>query len=121
MLCEKCNEREATVHVTGSSRVAAPSGVEETFEHHFCESCASNSQLVNPALGYGPDAISEKFRVVSVSPEHIRVRLVRTETEAAPVEWSFLTSRLPPQYAIVGMEFEITCSPEELEQLKGVR
>ncbi len=112
------------VHLTGSRRVAALSGepsVDEAFEHHFCESCASSSPLVNPVLRYGPDVISEKFRVVSVSSEHTRVRLVRTEAEAAPEEWSFLTSRLPPQYALLGMEFGITCSPEELEQLKGAR
>ena len=112
------------VHLTGSRKVGAISdepGSDEAFEHHFCESCASSSPLVNPALGYGPDVISEKFRVVSVSPERTRVRLIRTETEAAQEEWSFQTSRLPPQYAVVGMEFGITCSTEELEQLKGAR
>lgn len=122
MLCEQCQQRDATVHLTGSTKVSASSGeadVEEAFEHHFCESCAASSPLVNPALRYGPDVISEKFRVVSVSPEHTRVRLVRTEADAAPEEWSFLTSCLPPQYAVVGMEFGITCSPQELEQLKG--
>jgi len=124
MLCEKCQQREALVHLTGSRRVAAISdepSVDEAFEHHFCESCASSSPLVNPALRYGPDVIREKFRVVSVSPARTRVRLVRTEAEAAPEEWSFLTSRLPPRYAVVGAEFGITCSPEELQQLKGAR
>jgi len=62
-----------------------------------------------------------KFRVISVSPEYTRVRLVRTEAEATPEEWTFLSSRLPPKYAVVGMEFGITCSPQELDQLKGVR
>lgn len=112
------------VHVTGSRRVDSISGqpsANEEFQHHFCELCASSSPLVNPALKYGPDAISEKFRVISVSAERTRVRLLRTEGEAVPEEWSLLTSRLPPDYAVVGMEFGITCSPEELEQLKGNR
>src|SRR5207249_2169382 len=101
--------------------ISDESSVDEPFEHHFCESCASSSPLVNPVLRYGPDVISEKFIVVSVSPERTRVRQLRTEAEAAPEEWSFLTSRLPPQDAVVGMEFAITCTPEELEQLKGAR
>jgi len=124
MLCEKCQEREAMVHVTGSRRVDSISGepiANEEFQHHFCELCASSSPLVNPALRYGPDAISEKFRVISVSAERTRVRLLRTGAEAEPEEWSVLTSRLPPNCAVVGMEFGITCSPEELEQLKGNR
>ena|SRR5438128_5283743 len=64
----------------------------------FCEVCASSSPLVNPALKYGPDVISGKFRVISVSSERTQVRLIRTETEAVPEEWSFVTSRLPPHY-----------------------
>ena len=124
MLCGKCQQREAVVHLTGSRKVAAISdlpSVDEAFEHHFCESCASSSPLVNPALSYGSDVISEKLKVISVSPGRTRVRLVRTEAEAAPEEWSFLTSRLPPEYAVVGKEFGITCSPEELDHLKGAR
>jgi len=34
MLCERCHEREAIVHVT---KVIAPSG--EMAKHNFCESC----------------------------------------------------------------------------------
>jgi hypothetical protein len=116
MLCERCHEREVTVHVTHSDGDAGT-----TTKHDFCESCASSSPVVDLALRYGPDVISEKLRVVGVSPERTRVRVVRTEPQAAPEEWSFLTSRLPPHYAVVGMEFGIICSPEELEQLKGAR
>ena len=112
------------MHLSGTRRVARNSGepsAEEAIEHHFCEACASGSPLVNPALEYGPDAISEKFRVISVSAERVVVRLVRTEAEAQPEEWSFLTSRLPSHLAVVGMEFGITCHPEELDHLKGNR
>ena len=122
MLCEECQQREAMVHLTGRGGVAANSdetSVDEAFANHFCESCASSSPLVNPALKYGPDVISENFRVVSVSAERTQVRQVRTETEAVPEELSLLTSRLPPQFAVIGIEFGIICSPEELEQLKG--
>ena len=59
--------------------------------------------------------------VNSAASECTQVRLVRSEGDAVPEEWSFLTSRLPQHYAVVGMEFEITCSPEELEHLKGAR
>jgi hypothetical protein len=121
MLCEKCHEREAMVHLTGNRQVDTVSGETSTedFEHHFCESCASSSPLVNPALACGADAISEKLRVIGVSPERTRVRLVRTDTDVVPEEWSLLTSGLPSDYLTVGMEFGITCTPHELEHLKG--
>ena len=121
MLCEMCQQREATVHVTGSTRQSSISGADRTFEHHLCETCASTSPLLKPAHKYGPDVIRERLRVISVSPECTRVRLVRTETGAVPEEWSFVTSRLPPHYAVVGMEFGVTCSHDELEHLKGNR
>src|SRR5437867_11714800 len=122
MLCEKCQQREAKVHVTGTRRVDAVSGesnAKRKLWHHFCESCASSSPLVNPTLNYGPDAIAEKLRAISVSAERTVVRLVRTEADAVPEEWSLLTSGLPSDYRVVGMEFGITCSPKELQHLKG--
>ena len=124
MLCEKCQQREATVHLTGSTKRSSLStdvSPDESFEHHFCEPCSSSEPLVNLKLRYGPDVISENLKVLSVSPERTVVRLVRTEADATPEEWSFLTSRFPQQYAVVGMEFGITCSPQELEHLKGTR
>jgi hypothetical protein len=107
--------------LTGNRNVAAfPDGADfnEPFEHHFCESCASRSPLSNPVLRYGADVIQERLRVVSASSERTRVRLIRTESDATPEEWDLLTSRLPAKYAVVGLEFEVICSPEELEQLK---
>ena len=118
MLCEKCQQLEATVHLKGTRSVRGGSA-REPFEQHLCESCASSSPVVNPALRYGPSVITEKLRVLSVTPERTRLRLVRTDADAAPEEWSFLTSSLPVHFAVVGMEFEMSCSPEELAQLKG--
>ena len=120
MLCEKCQQREASTHLTVTVFSGEPSGG-ETCEHHFCASCAASSPLANPKMKYGPDVISEWFRVVGVSADYTKVRLIRNESNAVPEEWSFLTSRLPSQYAVVGMEFGITCSPLELEQLKGTK
>src|SRR5437773_1420300 len=100
MLCEKCQQREAMVHLTGSRRIDPSLGElsgNEEFEHHFCETCASKSPLVNPALKYGPNAITEKLKVISVSPERTVVRLVRTETQPKAEEWSLLTSELPAE------------------------
>src|SRR6266545_2370920 len=99
MLCEKCQQRKAVVHVSGRRRTYPSSGQAsanepfEHFEHHFCELCAQSSPLVNPALAYGPDAVTEKLRVISVSAERTVVRLVRTETQPTPEDWSLLTSR----------------------------
>src|SRR6185295_12021857 len=105
MLCEKCRQRDATVHLSGSRKVETVSGqtsANESFEHHLCEPCASRSPLANPALGYGPDAISEKLRVIAVSSEHTRVNLLRTESDAVPEEWILVTSHLPSHYTTVG-------------------
>ena len=109
------------MHLSGNRRVDTVSGESKTedFEHHFCESCASSNPLVNPPLEHVADAIREKLRVVSVSPERTRVRLVSTETDAVPEEWSLVTSRLPSDFRTVGMEFWIACTPQELGQLKG--
>jgi len=122
MLCEKCQQRESMVHLSGGRRIYPTSGqasANESFEHHFCELCAQSSPLVNPSLAYGPDAVTEKLRVISVSGERTVVRLVRTETQSTPEDWSLLTSRLRPQYGVVGMEFQVTCSPAELKRLQG--
>lgn len=45
MLCERCHEREATVHVTGVDDVSS-----STTQHEFCESCF---QQTEPALAFG--------------------------------------------------------------------
>jgi len=54
-----------------------------------------------------------------VSAERTVVRLVRTETQPTPEDWSLLTSRLPPQYGVVGIEFQVACSSAELKRLQG--
>ena len=99
--------------------MSAEPSADEAFEHHFCELCAQSSPLVNPSMAYGPDAATEKLRVVSVSAERTVVRLVRTEKQPTPEDWSLLTSRLPPQCGVVGMEFQVTSSPAELKRLQG--
>ena len=122
MVCETCQQKNATVHLTGSRRIETSPGESssnESFEHHLCESCAANNPLANPALRRGPDAICETLRVVNVTVERTVVRLVRTESDAAPEEWTFLTSRLPAEYAAVRLEFEISWSPSFLKRLKG--
>jgi protein-arginine kinase activator protein McsA len=40
MLCEKCQKRNATVHVT-----EVPPGSGESKKHDFCESCYSESDI----------------------------------------------------------------------------
>jgi hypothetical protein len=57
MLCERCHEREAIVHITRAN--AAPG---EMTKHDFCEACASDPEgggiLPGETSGwtsYGPD------------------------------------------------------------------
>jgi hypothetical protein len=120
MLCEMCHEREALVHLTMTTKADPMSDEATTTEkHHFCELCAEASPLANPVLRYGPDVINEQLKVISVSPEHTVVRLVRTETEPVPEEWSLLTSKLPPKFAVVGMQFGVLWSSAELRMMQG--
>jgi len=122
MLCEKCHEREALVHVLRQEGGQPPSDDGfPGFNHHFCETCAKTDPIANPRLRYGPDAIEEKFRIIGVSENQIRVRLVRTESEAVPTDWILLRDRIPSEYAEVGKEFGILCTRQELEYLKGNR
>jgi hypothetical protein len=122
MLCDKCQEREANHHLSSTVKLSAVTGhssEDGAFEHHFCEACALLSPLTNPALKFGPDFVKEQLRVVSVSAEWMRVRLIRTEKDPVPEEWTFLTCMVPEGNRIVGKEFGITCSRKELEQLRG--
>jgi hypothetical protein len=65
----------------------------------------------------------EKLRVVNLSAEGMTVRLVRTESHGAPVDWIFPASRFPDQWLDwnVGKEFELEISERELEWLQGKR
>ena len=126
MLCENCQEKVANVHVNGWRRVS-PGRNEteraEAVERHFCEPCAKELErtdpLLNPLLKAGPDGRRIKVRITSVTPDRTLARQVRSGSQAGTDDMVFLTPRLPPEYAVAGMEFEITCSKAELEWLQG--
>lgn len=120
MLCGKCHEREALVHITNikMSPIDEPIGEED---YYLCEVCTRSNPVANTGLKYGADVIEEKLRVVSVSDNYIHVRLVRTETDPSPTVWTLVRERVPKEKALVGQEFGITCTPQELEFLMGNR
>ena len=67
MLCEKCKQRDATVHLTGATIIDAQSGAEpsvEKHEHHFCQQCANGYFADDPALSSFRNLIclSDSFR-----------------------------------------------------------
>ena len=124
MLCEKCEKRFATVHLSGWKTTSHAS--REDFNHHYCEDCAAELEksdpLLNPLLAAGPNAKRYKLRVMSVNPEAIVVRRIGTESENEMEDWIFTRSLFPPEdYRRVGMEFEVCCNEAELEWLKGKR
>jgi hypothetical protein len=128
MLCQKCKQKEATVHIA-ESRGDPPFSETATgsaeFTLHFCVACGEEYQQEVFARTLFPNSaeqpITEQFRVVQSSPDRTIVRLVRTESQPVPVDWSLLTPRLPTHLCSVGKEFTMTFTPSELEFLKGNR
>ena len=124
MLCQKCQQEEATVHLTGNRTTHSGSGGQarpREFRLHFCPVCAEEYQhsQLSGSLFPGEPQKTERLRVVGVTPERTVLRLIRTESESPPEEWSLLTSRLPEPLWPVGWEITMTFTPSELEWLRG--
>ena len=127
MKCQKCQEREAKVHITGTSTISPRSGGEsrnEEFQYHFCTSCADEYNRTRSAQSLFPhlheQPFTERLRVLSITPERTVLRIVRTEDTAAPQEWVLLTSCLPEGLQ-VGAEITVTLTPAELQWMRGDR
>jgi len=126
MLCENCQKAFATVHLSGSRRTRIGLGEqeqEESFEHHYCEACAEElkktSPMLNPLLQAGPGARIVELRVISASSDRIVVRQIGPDSDSSQPEWAFLTSRLPAQFAVPGMEFGMAVTDAQLKWLRG--
>ena len=126
MLCEHCQKSFATVHLSGWQRNRIDSSEqqrEQPFEHHFCEECYEElrptNPLFNPRLAAGPGARTVKLKVISASPDRIVVRPISSQSDSTQDEWDFLASRVPPQYSVPGMEFEIVVTDAHLKWLRG--
>ena len=127
MLCEKCKQRAATVHV--SDREVAELSEEDVtnpnFNLHLCVACAEeyHEQVLSRSMlpGSMDGQLKERLRVVSVTGKRTTLRLIRTESEVSPQEWHLMTSRLPSGVWQVGEEITLILTPSELEFLKGNR
>jgi hypothetical protein len=120
MLCQRCQQRESTVHIAEGHGDQLPSAA--SFTLHFCETCGEEYERemfarAFPATGEPP--ITERLRVIERSSERTIVRLVRTESQPAPEDWILLTARLPEEFCEVGMEFGVTLTLSQLEYMKG--
>jgi len=124
MLCQKCKQKEALVHISVRHREAAAATEPPAFTLRFYPACGeeyereSLAKLLPPS---GEQPFHEQLRVIRSSSEHTVVRLVRTESQPSSEEWRLLTSRLPEKYCCVGMEFGVTLTSSQLEYLKGGR
>ncbi len=121
MLCQKCKQKEALVHISVRHGEAAATEPPE-FTLHFCPACGEEHERESLAKLFPPSGeqpFHEQLRVIQSSSEHTVVRLVRTESQPSPEEWRLLTSRLPEKYCCVGMEFGVTLTYSQLEYLKG--
>lgn len=73
MLCEKCNENEATVHYTEFIN-----GVKS--EHHLCASCAQNSDF-----SFCQGLLDKDFPFVSLIKGMLQGRAVAQDEESSPL------------------------------------
>lgn len=66
MLCEKCHEKPATIHITETIRAAAGQDPATPVMHHYCESCGrpvvQTGHLVKEASLSGPTPPTELLR-----------------------------------------------------------
>jgi hypothetical protein len=65
MLCEKCHEHEATVHLGGSVQIGdSKPEPDAKWEHHFCAECADDYFANTPGMNSSRDLIclSEWYR-----------------------------------------------------------
>jgi len=118
MLCMECQEKPATVHIKRPVPSPPFQDMPMQFEVHFCEECCrdciESDRILNPSPR-DPDVREWHLRVMSVSSERIIVRLVSTDSDTRPEEWSLLPARVPADCAVVGTEFWVMCSESELE------
>jgi hypothetical protein len=126
MRCQNCPDKEAAIHISGTKSSRPHSGGEShtvVFTIDLCETCAEKYRRTELSRRLFPKEhekqIVERVRVMSVTPERTRIRLIRTEAGATPEDWSLLTSRLPENP--VGTEMTLIFTPSELEWLKGNR
>jgi hypothetical protein len=120
MLCQKCQQRQATAHILErcGDELLSDDG-EPSLKLHFCETCYEEWRRESLASPTGEPRTKEQVRVIESSSECTVVRLVRTESQPAPEDWILMTPRLPEKFRVVGMEFGIWFTPSELEFLKG--
>ena len=126
MLCQKCQEQEATVHIDYTKTIATQTNIQGQREHavvNLCEGCAKEYQLPNSSRTLFPhlhqEQVREQVRVMSITPEVTVWRLIRTEANPTPEDWAVLTSRVPTQP--VGTELTVVFTQAELEWMKGQR
>jgi hypothetical protein len=126
MRCQNCPDKEAALYINGTKSTRPLSGGEshiEAIKLALCEACAEEYRHKEQSGSLFPNEREERFvervRVMSVMPERTIIRLIRTEADATPEDWSLLTSRLPKCPA--GTEMTIRFTPSELEWLKGNR
>jgi hypothetical protein len=114
MMCQKCELKEASVHIAVLPQEGASTGSTE-FTFHFCPECHEQYERERLAEAFPSEQpVQEQLRVIESTPKFTIVRLVRTESQPSP-------ARLPKQYRSVGMEFGIAFTSAQLDYLKGNR
>ncbi len=116
MLCEKCKQKDATVHITEVVQATS-----QQVKHHLCESCADvfqASDVVQRMLARVPMI---KLRVGDVSPRRTLLQVLGGEHDGET--WSVVTERLLELQIepFDGHEFEVQDDEVYIEWLKGNR
>ncbi len=139
MRCEKCQQRQATVHLKQKGRGATADAQWE--EQHLCEECFRRSPECNPGFqpfsmdercsgdlfhfsyAWGPGHRAATASVVSISPDHMVLRVVASETGSGSEGWIFVLARLPGRWRKwpVGKQVQLSLTKAAFEYLQGKR
>jgi hypothetical protein len=115
MICQDCQRKEATVHITTIDHRS-----NDRIERHFCPQCADAFRSADPMLRLAGEGMID-LRVMDVSPERTLLKVLVGTSDLG--NWEVLTSRLRQLHVdpSVGTEFSIQRDDGWIEWLKGQR
>lgn len=132
MKCEKCQNQDATVHITDFDLAAASSSMDSGVgRRHLCKVCAdmlmvsSSSPLMTGlrwhVLGIPTDDLVQvTIRIESLNPDSsVSARVIKTSNPFYPIgrQLIFKGSSLARESQRIGCELSVSCTSSELAEI----
>ena len=117
MLCEKCQFRDALVHLCSSRQLDVKTI--EFYQHHYCPKCAEDLHVKE--LGIPPrtatnNELKEEMRVVAEGSDSVVVEVIRINNlPCEPERRLALKDWLPPQLRKIGTELAVVSTPGDVK------